>query len=159
MARSYDIAILSQKVEQIEGSIKANDVIANPAGETTADLSAIGIDGSNYNIPKIYDLVKTKSVSHTATVAAGGTVNWNPMTDDIGMTGYTPIGVIGFKFNNVSLIWVNHNIEDSDYGMLITNISNASVTQTFTYNVLYIKATPVTTQATTSTRSKKKKEE
>ena len=50
MARSYDIAILSQKVEQIEGSIKANDVVANPEGEATADLSKVQIDGTIYGV-------------------------------------------------------------------------------------------------------------
>lgn len=53
MARSYDIAILSQKVEQIEGSIKANDVVANPTGEATADLSKVQIDGTIYGVSDV----------------------------------------------------------------------------------------------------------
>ena len=55
MARSYDIAILSQKVEQLEGSIKANDVIANPTGETTGDLHSIQVDGVKLNVPHTAD--------------------------------------------------------------------------------------------------------
>lgn len=51
MARSYDIAILSQKVEQLEGSIKANDVIANPTGAATASLEKVQVDGTIYSIP------------------------------------------------------------------------------------------------------------
>lgn len=50
MSRSYDIAILSQKVEQMEGSIKANDVVANPTGDTSAELKTVQIDGTKYSI-------------------------------------------------------------------------------------------------------------
>lgn len=62
MARSYDIAILAQKVEQMEGSIKANDVIANPTGDATADLAKVQIDGTKYNIKSMTNYSETEQV-------------------------------------------------------------------------------------------------
>ena len=67
MARSYDIAILSQKVEQMEGQIAGNDVIANPSGTATTLLKKIGIDGTNYNVPHTAAQIDYDSSTSTKT--------------------------------------------------------------------------------------------
>jgi hypothetical protein len=140
MVNSQNIAVLSEKVAALEAALKNAGVVLPEVTSSDNGKALQVVNGAWATGDNIYDLIKIKTVSHIATVAAGATSNWNPMTDDIAITGYTPIGVIGFKFNNVSIKWVNFSIEDSDYGMLVTNTSNASVTQTFTYNVLYIKS-------------------
>lgn len=163
MVNSQNIAILSEKVAALEAAIKNAGIelpevdssdngkalqVVNGAWATGVKIPAIADDigYGESNVGEALDTimaypVQVKNVTHSATVAANGTANWNPFEDDIALTGYTPIGVIGFQFNNVNLIWVNKRIEDSAYGMLIANTSAASITQSVSYTVLYIKDT------------------
>lgn len=49
MINTWNPAEISDKLNQLEGQIKANDVIANPTGEATETLTKIEIDGDIYS--------------------------------------------------------------------------------------------------------------
>ena len=49
MINTWNPAEISDKLNQLEGQIQANDVIANPTGEATETLTKIGIDGDIYS--------------------------------------------------------------------------------------------------------------
>ena len=48
MIDSWNAAKLNERINQVEKKIQANDVIANPTGAATTDLSKISIDGTVY---------------------------------------------------------------------------------------------------------------
>ncbi len=50
MVGSTNPRIMADNIRKLEGKIKANDVVANPTGDTTADLTKIEIDGVKYSI-------------------------------------------------------------------------------------------------------------
>ena len=49
MINTWNPAELNQKINQLEATIKAQDVEANPTGEATETLTKIGIDGDIYS--------------------------------------------------------------------------------------------------------------
>ena len=50
MVDSTNPRIMADNIRKLEVKIKANDVVANPTGDTTADLTKIEIDGIKYAI-------------------------------------------------------------------------------------------------------------
>lgn len=175
MARSYDIAILSQKVEQMEGKIVANDVIANPTGDTTADLTKVQIDGTKYKVSNVkvnptgeitndatgleIDGVKYKiplptiTIAHTtftATTLSNGTVatpnNVIPLlARRDGAEGYCYIG------------YNDRSSADTNF-IKVTDLNGAAITSTeVTIDLFYLVET--TQESTRSTKKKSKKED
>ena len=179
MARSYDIAILSQKVEQMEGSIKANDVIANPTGETTADLTAVQIDGTKYKVSKVEANPEAAATTGLTKIGVNGTVYSVPgIYDDIAVVeGTLAAGdnefdyPTGFNVSNCVIISVMYSpgtdrwdtLPNSNYNGILGSLR---ATKVVFYNGatalndkpgrIVLRKIPVATQ---STRSRKKKEE
>lgn len=172
MARSYDIAILSQKVEQMEGSIKANDVIANPSGETTGDLTSIQIDGVKLNVPHTANKISfgestvDAALNDLKLLVATERLTSNIEGDvypTINSTEYALISAFklrdstDYDFAYVDGYGYNAN---GDYSIrLKSGAGQAFASKTFNLKYFYIKIPAAPTQAATSTRSRKKKEE
>ena len=49
MMNTWNPAELNQKINQLEATVKAQDVEANPTGEATDTLTKVGIDGTVYS--------------------------------------------------------------------------------------------------------------
>lgn len=85
-------------------------------------------------------LIYTKDFNHSYTVQANSNVHWNPVTDDnIEVQGYTRLGIIAFNTNSANVVPAILTAGNGAWNMAIINISNSSVTNTFTYKVLYVK--------------------
>ena len=50
MIDSWNAAKLNERINQVESKIQANDVIANPTGAATEDLTKVSIDGTIYDL-------------------------------------------------------------------------------------------------------------
>ena len=85
-------------------------------------------------------LIYTKDFNHSYTVGANSNAHWNPVTDDsIDVDGYTRLGIIAFNTNNANVVPAIVTAGNGAWNMAIVNLSNASVSNTFTYKVLYVK--------------------
>lgn len=180
MARSYDIAILSQKVEQIEGSIKANDVVANPTGEATDALEKVQIDGTIYSLPDVEANPEAAATVGLTKIGVDGTIYSIPsIYDDIAVvegtlaTGDLEIDYpTGFTSSNSCIISVMYNSGGSRWDCVPNaTISTVAASLRDTKIVFYngasaindktlrivLKKIPVPVQA--STRKKTKKED
>ena len=88
------------------------------------------------------NLTYTKEITHVYSIEANSTVNWNPRNDDgFSVTGYTPIGIVGYKTNNFDAVPMHISVNNENYGMLLRNIKASAITNaSMTYVVLYIKS-------------------
>ena len=182
MARSYDIAILSQKVEQMEGKIVANDVIANPTGETSADLTAVQIDGTKYKVSNVAANPAGDATGALTKVTINGTTldikDLSIQYDDVLVTtGTTKISDL-YYYGQASIdtskgvpVATVASYVDSNYPTFcqicpggtglpdVVRVFSTGSEVNVTIRILYYKTTSYLEQTITSTRSRKKKEE
>ena len=65
MINTWNPAEISDKLNQLEGQIKANDVIANPEGEATEALTKVEIDGDIYSVQEVATTAEDVSYDNT----------------------------------------------------------------------------------------------
>ena len=88
---------------------------------------------------EVGSLLRTKRISHSYSVNANSEAYWNPYNDDITLSGYTPIGIIGFATNNAYVHALNLEFANNNYAIGVHNFSNNQVSTGFAYDLLYVK--------------------
>lgn len=152
MARSYDIAILSQKVEQLEGREAGTNVIANPEEAATSTLEKVQISETIYSIPGIYDDIAVVN----GTLASGD----NEFDYPAGFTVSNCV-IISIMYQPGTDRW--DTLPNSNYATVLGSLRASKIVF---YNGasgiddkpirIVLKKIPIATQ---STRSRKKKED
>lgn len=89
-------------------------------------------------ISSINDVFIVRKIAVSYTAVGGGHASTNLYTA-AAYSGYTPIGVVGFKTNSPSMITINASIEDVSTSMFLSNRATSSVTATAEAWILYRK--------------------
>ena len=80
MIDSWNAAKLNERINQVEQKIQANDVIANPTGAATSDLSKISIDGTVYGTSVVKGNPDGDTTADMTKISIDGTV-YNTLPD------------------------------------------------------------------------------
>ena len=112
MIDSWNAAKLNERITQVEKKIQANDVIANPTGAATEDLSKISIDGTVYGT----SVVKANPVGEATEVLEEISINgvvyslstskevlWNNTSPTSSLSGVSDIDVS--DYNNIEIYY------------------------------------------------------
>lgn len=76
------------------------------------------------------------SVAYTASANGNGSLNLYAAAT---LSGYTPIGVLGYKTNSRAMYVVNVSLDNSNTGVFMRNTANDSVSENFEATILYQK--------------------
>ena len=107
----------------------------------TADEVSYGSGTVKDALDELTDEYIIRDYAHNYSIADTSNISWNPFTsDNIGISGYTPIGIITYRLNKNTVYVVNLSVVNSDYAIFLHNTSTQAATGTFNYTVLYKKA-------------------
>ena len=107
----------------------------------SSDMVSHGSGTVEDALDKLTDEYIIRNYAHNYSIADTSNTYWNPFTsDNIGISGYTPIGIIAYRLNKNTVYVVNLSVENSDYAIFLHNTSTQAATGTFNYTVLYKKA-------------------
>ena len=114
-----------------EGTYWTKVTVANEITSVNNSLDSVSNSLNSYIITRWY--------SHRYSIPSGQLANWNPYSDGIAYDGYTPIGIIGFTSNIHVVIPSSLKPINDDYGIMLHNFGSSTITNNFSYLVLYIK--------------------
>lgn len=108
------------------------------------DDNTISVDttwSSNKINASLGELIKTKFIILPySNLGNGESKVYNLYNYGIEMEGYTPIGIIGFRAENVGIVPAHMTIVNDPYGVIIRNISGATASDSCSVTVLYVKS-------------------
>lgn len=139
MVNSYDVAVLSEKVAYLEAALKSAGIELPEVSASDNGKVLQVVNGAWATGQKIIDPgAKVVSYEYSQEASTGTYANIEiPLSE----TGYTPVGLVGFALNSVSLILVKASIEE---GSLIVTVAPKSGTDvaagTRNFDVLFIKS-------------------
>ena len=139
MIDSWNAAKLNERINQVEQKIQANDVIANPTGDATAELNKISIDGTIYSNTDTHTSFKTEHLSvDNVTVPASGSYNFNLRALLTIPEGYTPISFTQFNSGGAGIVFNTVSFADNQYGCIVKNLSATEATVSLIFDVVYV---------------------
>lgn len=116
MIDTWNAAKLNERITQVEKKIQANDVIANPTGVATSDLSKISIDGTVYGTSVVKANPEGVATSSLSKVSVDGTIydlvdsniatlketfTWTPETAPATIVGSLTLSDLGINQNDI----------------------------------------------------------
>ena len=158
MIDSWNAAKLNERINQVEKKIQANDVIANPTGAATVDLSKVSIDGTVYGTSVVKANPVGEASGDLTKVSVNGTVYGIPNSDivfdtltetdftydSVGKvynaeytipTGKSIIGITAYTLNSANILGVRWN---SGTGVLTVSSSPTFISEAFTFVITII---------------------
>ena len=89
---------------------------------------------------KLKNLIKFKGYQQSYTLEAGGFIY--DEISGIALTGYNPVGIVGYNTGSSSILSANFNIvTGGKVGYWIRNVTNQEVSAILYVNVMYLRAT------------------
>lgn len=102
MIDSWNAAQLNERIDQVEKKIQSNDVIANPTGEATADLSKISIDGTVYSILPVPEDPTELYFDGTEWITK--TLIWENEDVTLSFTGLSDLDLDGYSYIDIEYL-------------------------------------------------------
>lgn len=115
----------------------ANKTTLNNTLTSTSTAQALTAAKGKVLYDDLKELIKTQSFSKTVSVSQYSATN---VSFTITLSGYTPIGIIGFNTANPSVFVNTMKIQNSQATLTLSNANNATESCTAELTVLYAKS-------------------